>query len=91
MNEPTVTESEARARFTQAGYMDSAIDYAIKYLFPPFEPKEGEVIAVRNSSSDTWTFRKFQSMDGDRYVCNSGTSTYHWSYARPLTDKEKGL
>lgn len=63
------------------------------YIFPPFEPKEGEVIAVRHVDIKKWGFRKFIQMNGGGYKCEDDVFIdlkHTWKFARPLTDKEKG-
>ena len=65
-------------------------------LFPPFTPKEGEVIAVwgGDTKSENPLFLVFKkinkSPDYPYQITNNGISC-NWSFARPLTDKEKNI
>jgi len=71
------------------GYCSTSV---LDILFPPFEPKEGEVIAVRTTGG-FWSFRTFVEKRKDVFVCfmDDRLTLSHWPVARPLTDKEKGL
>lgn len=85
----TITKEQARERMEAKGYN---LEHILNILFPPFKPKEGEVIAVRNTSR--WVYREFIRKASSGYVCVSEvspSSPHTFGEARPLTDKEKGL
>ena len=91
MNE-SIDREEAEKRLKEYKSSNTAATMWIDIIFPPFEPKEGEVIAVWISSQ--WKYREFISMDSDGwflcYTDDRGAKAT-WSKARPLTDTEKGL
>ena len=59
---------------------------------PPFQPKQGQVIAVWSDTFEWVNYQKFSSMDSGKYRCLSGENSYaNWQYARPLTQEEIGL
>ncbi len=95
MNNESITREEAEKRLNASPW--GASTTLLDILFPPFEPKEGEVIAVKQSGDDPWSWRKFRAMDGTHYSCTKDghhsdhTGVMNWTCARPLTDKEKGL
>jgi hypothetical protein len=59
-----------------------------------WEPKEGEVIRVRNHEEHLWAYRRFKMMTNNgQYKCYSECSYYTsdvWKYCEPLTNEEKG-
>jgi hypothetical protein len=61
---------------------------------PKWEPKEGEVVRVRDREDDGWIYRRFKGMVySGQYECyydGSGVVTNLWKYCEPLTDEEKG-
>ncbi len=101
MNNESITRVEAEKRLFNEGFegdiLAASPSRMLDCLFPPFEPKEGEVITVKQSGDDPWSWRKFRAMDGTHYSCTKDghhsdhTGVMNWIYARPLTDKEKGL
>lgn len=59
-----------------------------KYLIlkKKWTPKVGEVVAVRDSESQDWTYSIFTGM----YVTRYHTTESYWKYCRQLTPKERG-
>ena len=88
----TITKEQARERWKGHTLLNSYDQVrVVDILFPPFIPKEGEVIAVRNGGG-YWEYREFVEMSGNIFTCRTPVdSKYGWDQARPLTDKEKGL
>ena len=64
----------------------------LERLFPPpFKPKRGQVIAVRNHSTDPWMKRDFIKIDEEEsFLCRDGSlnEKLAWKYARALTTTE---
>ena len=59
-----------------------------------WEPKNGEVVKVRDCEYDSWVYRCFNEMTSyNEYECycqGSDTETVSWKYCESLTDEEKG-
>ena len=89
----SIDREEAERRLKEYKPSNTAATMWIDIIFPPFEPKEGEVIAV-GGETNIWTHRIFVEMKGSQYMCLSDgctDRTMAWQSARPLTDTEKGL
>lgn len=62
---------------------------------PPYDFKEGEVIAVRDIKEYPWVFRIFIKQKCGLFHCYNRTSkneqnTHNWIYARKFTQEERG-
>ena len=53
---------------------------------PKWEPKPGELVAVRDDSEESWRARRFVRRDEHLYACQSekGLSCTNWHYCEPL-------
>ena len=65
-----------------AKYLTKSGKIIQKYVFEP-----GERILV-NNIGESWIYREFSNMDGDRFVCTDGNSYY---YALPYNENTKHL
>ena len=99
MTNESITREEAEKRLKDwadripSSAVHGTAQRALDILFPPFEPIGGEVIAVGNRE-DSEFYREYVGMAGDKYSClleGKPSGTHTWKFARPLTDKEKGL
>ena len=93
MTERTITEEKLKAVLEEIGHTIPRVNRIIEEAFPPiFKPKEGEVI-WSSFFGDDYILTVFSHMDNGDYVCfEEGTEgeLFIYSYAKPLTPRQKG-
>jgi hypothetical protein len=106
MTERTITEEQLREALGEFAETHQNVDTKgdgiltciMAAAFPPkFKAQHNQIIAVSDIEGDfsANTFQKFMHMSEDRYECLGsshlqGDTTYHWPFARALTEVELG-
>jgi hypothetical protein len=97
MTERTITEQELKWVLANPDIEQWSGGIIRKYIMnaafpPPFAPKEGEVIWVRDGEDERWVLRIFNRLFNGKYNCEADNlrKGFNWSQAKPQTPTQKG-
>jgi hypothetical protein len=91
--EKTITKHELSAVLLAIDIKVSAMKDVMDAAFPPpFTPKEGEIIWVRDGEAESWVLRIFISDVSGYYCCEADNKLkwFDWRQAKPQTPTQKG-
>jgi hypothetical protein len=94
MTKRTINQEQLKdALFSTNGVTASIFADVLKTAFPPpFAPKEGEVIWVRDGEDERWVLRIFNRLFNGKYNCEADNlrKGFNWSQAKTQTPTQKG-
>jgi hypothetical protein len=93
MTERTIKKDDLKAVLEEIGHTIPRVNEIMNAAFPPpFTPKEGEIIWVRDGEAESWVLRIFISEVSGYYCCEADNKLkwFDWRQAKPQTPTQKG-